>query len=247
MIKDRLAQFIKYKNLKISHFERIVGLSNGSVAKTTDNIRPRTVQSISACFPDLNIDWLLTGAGSMIKNEITPALTKEVAPVKSAIRDEEMTLETVSPDENRLPQGIYHEDEIPEQFIAYLVPMAAMGGDLTGFESDGISKENCEKVISPVANAEWVIPVCGDSMEPEYPNGSRVYVRRIFPEDFIAWGNVFVLDTTNGLILKVVKKSNIEGHVLCESLNPSGRYTPFDVPIRSIRAMYRVLICVSLK
>ena len=28
---------------------------------------------------------------------------------------------------------------------------------------------------------------------------------------------------------------------------PSGRYTPFDVPLRSIRAMYRVLLCVSVK
>lgn len=167
--------------------------------------------------------WLLTGEGEMLKSESetdrNKALTKEQ----------------------------YYEDDIPEQFTTYLVPMAAMGGSLVGFEDEGVRKENCERVISPVANADWVIPVCGDSMEPEYPNGSRVYVQQIFPDDFIAWGNVFVLDTTNGIIIKVVKESEKKGYVRCESLNPSGRYTPFDVPMRSIRAMYRVLLCVSVK
>lgn len=147
----------------------------------------------------------------------------------------------------QLPKGQYHEDDVPEQFTAYLVPMAAMGGSLVGFEDEGVRRENCERVISPVANADWVVPVCGDSMEPEYPNGSRVYVQQIYPDDFIAWGNVFVLDTTNGIIIKVVKESEKENCVRCESLNPSGRYTPFDVPMRSIRAMYRVLLCVSVK
>ncbi len=139
------------------------------------------------------------------------------------------------------------EVEIPDRFVSYLVPMSAMGGSLIGFDEGGVSKEDCEKVVSPIADVDWVVPVCGDSMEPEYPNGSKVYVRRIDPGEFIAWGNVFVLDTTNGLIIKVVNESEKEGYVRCVSLNPSGRYAPFDVPMRSIRAMYRVMLCVSVK
>ena len=131
--------------------------------------------------------------------------------------------------------------------MTHLVPMAAMGGGLIGFEEEGIRREDCERVISPIAGADWAIPVYGDSMEPEYPNGSRVFVRQINPGDFIAWGNVFVLDTTNGLIIKVVIESERKDCVRCVSLNPSGRYQPFDVPKRSIRAMYRVMACVSAK
>lgn len=156
-----------------------------------------------------------------------------------------MLIPGVQPDENRAAP--HREDEVPEQFVSYLVPMAAMGGSLVGFEQDGVLRENCERAISPIADIDWVVPVCGDSMEPEYPNGSKVYVRRIEPGDFIAWGNVFVLDTTNGIVIKVVVESQRDDCVRCMSLNPSGRYAPFDVPKRSIRAMYRVMLCVSVK
>lgn len=247
MVKDRLLKFIESQHLKVSRFEAIVGLSNGSVSKTTNNIRPRTVESIEKKFPMLNTKWLLTGEGPMLKDEVEGVTATELERLKEAIKDGRVTVESVSPDDTPLPKGIYRENEIPEQYTAYLVPMAAMGGSLVGFEDEGVRKESCERVISPVANADWVVPVCGDSMEPEYPNGSRVYVQQIYPDDFIAWGNVFVLDTTNGIIIKVVKESEREGYIRCESLNPSGRYTPFDVPMRSIRAMYRVLLCVSVK
>lgn len=183
----------------------------------------RFLRRFNTAFDDVfDIDWLLYGEGDMLRPE---AEESDAAPVSES----------------------YYEDDVPEKYMSYLVPMAAMGGSLIGFEDEGVRKEDCERVISPIANADWVVPVCGDSMEPEYPNGSRVYVRQISPNDFIAWGNVFVLDTTNGIIIKVVNKSDREDCVRCESLNPSGRYAPFDVPMRSIRAMYRVLLCVSVK
>lgn len=167
--------------------------------------------------------WLLTGEGSMLMDD-----------------------DEAEKDSDEVNKDDYLSD-VPTEYVTYLVPIAAMGGSLSGFEDSGVMLRDCEKVISPIAGVDMAIPVCGDSMEPEYPNGSQVLVKRIHPDDFIAWGNVFVLDTTNGLIIKVVKRSDDERFVTCESLNPSGRYQPFDVPKRSIRAMYRVLMCVSLK
>lgn len=163
--------------------------------------------------------WLLTGNGEMLKDGAGVPVAGET----------------------------YREDDVPECYMTYLVPMAAMGGSLVGFKEAGVRREDCERVVTPIADIDWAVPVCGDSMEPEYPNGSRVLVKQINPSDFIAWGNVFVLDTTNGIIIKVVKQSDREGYVRCVSLNPSGRYQPFDVPMRSIRAMYRVIVSVSMK
>lgn len=222
MIKDRIKTYLSHKHLSAREFERLCNLGNGVVSKLSQSTSPATLNKIESN-SDLNLSWLFTGEGEMLKSEQT------------------------SNETSNNPKDISSKDEVPEQFISYLVPMAAMGGSLVGFESEGVRRENCERVISPIANADWVVPVCGDSMEPEYPNGSRVYVQQIFPDDFIAWGNVFVLDTTNGIIIKVVKESEKKGCVRCESLNPSGRYAPFDVPMRSIRAMYRVMLCVSVK
>lgn len=169
----------------------------------------------------------------------------EVKTLKRHIRQSH----SIMPDngDDSFSNQMYREDDIPEKYMTWLVPMAAMGGSLIGFEDSGVRRDECEKIISPVAGADWAVPVCGDSMEPEYPNGSKVFVKRIDPGDFIVWGNVFVLDTTNGLIIKVVVQSDKKDCVRCVSLNQSGRYQPFDVPMRTIRAMYRVLLCVSIK
>lgn len=135
-----------------------------------------------------------------------------------------------------------------EKFYTYLLPVAAIGGELSGFDCDGVMPRDCERVISPVADVDFAMPVIGDSMEPEYPSGARVMVKRVDPDDFIAWGNVYVLDTTNGPLIKEVQPSDKgDAFVLCLSHNPSGRYKPFDVPLASVRAMYRVVACVSLK
>lgn len=135
-----------------------------------------------------------------------------------------------------------------EKFYTYLLPVAAIGGELSGFDCEGVLPRDCERVISPVADVDFAMPVIGDSMEPEYPSGARVMVKRVDPGDFIAWGNVYVLDTTNGPLIKEVQPSDKgDNFVLCRSHNPSGRYKPFDVPRSSIRAMYRVVACVSLK
>ncbi|MDE6339961.1 MAG: hypothetical protein K2K97_09275, partial [Muribaculaceae bacterium] len=65
-LRERLREFIAYKNLPETEFQRIVGLGNGSVAKMGDNTRRSTLDKISNKFPDLNISWLLTGQGNML-------------------------------------------------------------------------------------------------------------------------------------------------------------------------------------
>lgn len=224
-LKDRIDALLKYSNKNISEFSRFVGFKTPQAVRELLKGNTKTLSEVAqnkiiAAYPCLNESWLLTGEGEMF------------------IED---------PETFQVPTELYYEDDIPERYMTHLVPMAAMGGGLIGFEEEGIRRNDCERVISPIAGADWAIPVYGDSMEPEYPNGSRVFVKQINPGDFIAWGNVFVLDTTNGLIIKVVIESERKDCVRCVSLNPSGRYQPFDVPKRTIRAMYRVMACVSAK
>ena len=132
-------------------------------------------------------------------------------------------------------------------YITYLLPQSAMGGNLIGIPVDGVLLDNCERVISPIENVDFAITIYGESMYPEYPSGSRVLVKKINPNSYIAWGNVYVLDTSNGVILKEVQPSDKEGYIQCVSFNPNGKYKPFDVPKADIYGMYRVLACVSAK
>lgn len=214
-----------------AEFARVLDISPQTVTNWMNRgISKDGLTLIQKKINEINPKWLLTGNGNMFND--------------SLVSDSNYRSEL---DDNPEISQSYLEDAVPDRFISYLVPMAAMGGSLMGFDQEGVPRNECEKIISPIADIDWVVPVCGDSMEPEYPNGSRVYVRKINPGDFIPWGNVFVIDTTNGLLLKIVTESAKEGCIRCESLNPSQRYKPFDVPMRTIRAMYRVMLCASVK
>lgn len=134
-----------------------------------------------------------------------------------------------------------------EPYYTYLLPQSALGGSLVGFGNDGVFPENCERVISPIADVDFAITIYGDSMIPEYQAGSRVLIKRIDPDAFIAWGNVYVLDTVNGVVVKELQPSNTDERIVCHSHNPSGRYKDFEVNLKDVRGIYRVLACVSAK
>ena len=134
-----------------------------------------------------------------------------------------------------------------EAYCTYLLPMTAAGGSLVGFSADGARLSDCEKVVSPIADVDFAITVYGDSMYPYYPSGSRILIKKIDPSMYIAWGNVFVLDTDNGVIVKEVQPSEHEGKLVCHSLNPNGKFKDFEVSLEDITGMYRVLACVSMK
>lgn len=136
------------------------------------------------------------------------------------------------------------DDEI---YYVPLVPLSAMAGKLTGFSLDGVTKQDCEFITSPIKGADFAVPVTGDSMAPEYPSGSRVLVQEINPNSFIEWGKVYVLDTCNGIVIKQLRKSNKDGYVSCFSINDNSIYAPFDISLADIHGIYRVLLCLALK
>lgn len=127
-----------------------------------------------------------------------------------------------------------------------LLPTSAQAGSLNDFITS-VRLHDCEMVVSPVKGADFAIPVTGESMAPEYPNGSQVHIKRINERAFIEWGKVYVLDTCNGTVIKRVVPSEQEGHMRCLSINPDPIYAPFEVAFADIYGIYRVLLCLSLK
>lgn len=66
-MKERLIQFLAYIGLGQSKFEEKVGLSRGMINKIGDNITIKSLNKIIAVYPELNINWLKTGEGEMLK------------------------------------------------------------------------------------------------------------------------------------------------------------------------------------
>ena len=70
LLKNRLLEFIAFKKINNSDFEKICGLSNGFVYNCSPKTRMLSLNRISAKFPELNIDWLRTGEGEMLNKNV---------------------------------------------------------------------------------------------------------------------------------------------------------------------------------
>lgn len=71
-MNTRLKQFINYKGVSILSFAKKCGISEGSIRKVLNentSITSTSLQKIAENFPEINLDWLLTGRGSMIYGE----------------------------------------------------------------------------------------------------------------------------------------------------------------------------------
>lgn len=69
-IKERLTAYLKYKGINKSEFGRRVGVSNSYISAIRKSIQPDKTEKIASSFPDLNIAWLLTGDGEMLKDTV---------------------------------------------------------------------------------------------------------------------------------------------------------------------------------
>lgn len=67
-IKARLTAYLRYKGINKSEFGRIIGVSNAYISSIRKSIQPDKAEKIASSFPDLNIAWLMTGEGEMIKS-----------------------------------------------------------------------------------------------------------------------------------------------------------------------------------
>ena len=135
------------------------------------------------------------------------------------------------------------EEEMMGDTSVLVIPYEARGGTIGDFVQ-GVHEYDCEKIISPIRGADFAMEVTGDSMSPEYPSGSRVLIKKV-SETFIAWNEVYVLDTPDGAVIKRVRKTEDPTVVECVSVNPA--YQPYTIPRDFIRGWYKVLMVMSLK
>lgn len=67
---DRLLQFIKYAGLSARQFDLSIGASNGytlRMKKNSASIGSDVIENILKTYPQLNVIWLITGKGEMLK------------------------------------------------------------------------------------------------------------------------------------------------------------------------------------
>ena len=126
-----------------------------------------------------------------------------------------------------------------------LVPVEAMAGlfqgDLTVMDYE------CERYIIPAFHdADFLIYVKGTSMSPNYSSGDIVACRRVpLTGLFFQWGKVYVIDTSQGPVIKRIKRASDPDHILLSSDNPS--FDPFELPVADLHGVALVIGLIRLE
>lgn len=77
-VVQRLNQFIEIKGISKYKFYKKTGLSNGALDKG-DNLGSDKCEKIHYAFPEINLEWLLTGQGEMLIGTEVPTSTPQLS------------------------------------------------------------------------------------------------------------------------------------------------------------------------
>lgn len=152
--KERILQFVDYKGISKSRFYEETGMKRGFLDgdKLQTSIPDTFIATIIAKYPEINLEWLITGEGSMIREPSPPTQQSSQSP-------------TVKPYPTQGPDGIP------------LVSMEAAAG--FGTAEFAIKDEDIQNryMVPDFNGIDFMIRVKGSSMYPKYSSGDIIACR----------------------------------------------------------------------
>lgn len=243
-VSDRFATFLKYKGKGQTAFEEEAGISRGYVKKAGENMGSKIRAKIKEQCPDLNIDWLLTGKGSMLVTggNISSHITNTTQSGNiTNITGNNTTIAT-----NAQPLQLENIVYVP------LVSQYAYAGYISGYADEEYIEHLpiVPFVASNDAKGNYVaFEVRGDSMDDGtddgYKEGDRVLGREI-PQDL--WANSklhirkwdFVIVHSEGILIKRIIKHDVEKHLITiHSLNEF--YEDRIINLKDVKKIFNVI------
>lgn len=116
------------------------------------------------------------------------------------------------------------------------IPQSVAAGAFNGF-AKGVMEYECEQVpvVRSLPKYDFTMIVKGNSMEPKFEGGDEIAIKKV--TDVIEWGKVYVLDTSDGAVLKRLYDDG--DNYRCVSYNKE--YPDFNVSKASVFGVYRVV------
>jgi phage repressor protein C with HTH and peptisase S24 domain len=216
-IVQNLKRYLDFKGISVSAAEKKINLSNGSLSKP---FNANTTIKTDTLEKFLNSYSDLSSEWLLTGHG--DMLKSEVVGVK------------------RYTKPVGKEKELP------LLPIEVMAGSGTG--EFIISEHDIEEwyKIPNFKDADFLVRVTGSSMRPKYSNGDIVACKKLALHDiYFEWNRIYVLDTTQGAIIKRVKKGSDAENLLIVSDNLD--YDPFELHLSKVNAVALVIGVVRLE
>jgi phage repressor protein C with HTH and peptisase S24 domain len=162
--RDRILKFIGYKQVNKAQFYAETGLSNGFLDKTA-NPGTDKLDKILTSYPEINLYWLVTGRGEMLRTkETAPNVAPIIAPndIKEPHQITITTPKVVSVDVNKKETIIF-------------VPVKAAAGYLNGFgDPEYIESLQAYRLPGFENGSFRMFEVDGHSMMPTLKSRDRI-------------------------------------------------------------------------
>ncbi|MDE6276859.1 MAG: S24 family peptidase [Muribaculaceae bacterium] len=219
-VKKRFSLYLKSKRLSLSRFAEKCGIDKSILSRIGSGTSQQTLGKLELQ-SDLNIEWLLTGEGEMLKdsfmNESSSSLIDQDAE-KPRRAIPFYDVETTGGYNSQVSSS-----NVPGEIVGYIQP----GGWFDGHETAAIRH-------------------VGDSMI-EYPNGCVLAVREVTERRLLVPGRNYVIETSEYRVTKRVQLGRTSDTIALYSTNqetyPDGRliYEPFEVSFQDIRRIFSIL------
>lgn len=219
-LQDRLASFLTHLNIPMQTFERQCGIGQGLGSRLSIKSYATTFKRINNAYPELNIEWLKTGEGEMLRADQTapsvahPAVKSDDAP-------------------HMIP---FYDAETTGSFSG-LVGASDSDAAILGYINAGSWFDHRETAA---------IRHTGDSMT-EYPSGCVLALRQIHEKRLLVPGRNYVIETSEYRVTKRVQLGSAPDRIALYSSNtdryPDGRlvYEPFEIELSDIRRIFSIL------
>lgn len=210
-IQNRLKQYLNVKGWTARDFERRTGLGNGTCSSINNNTRKTTFDRISNSGVDLNISWLLTGKGEMLRDN-TPA---DYVP-------------------KTYPTGIHPTGHK----IKYFPDVDGYMGGVTFLDTADSTSQDI--IIPGYSDCQFAINAYGDSMSPLIKSGQVVLLSQ-WTENFFEWGKIYLVITKSGYrtIKRLYPTEGNPQTITCRSENKETN-PPFEIQKEDITRCFIV-------
>jgi len=223
-MKERLIEFLAYLGIGQTKFEEKVGLSRGFVNNIGENITSKSLKKITEIYPELNINWLKTGVGSMLNSDT---------------QEEESEVKFY--DTENVPAG--------KRLIPLYNDVGTIGGVNNKVANLDTHSTSPSEWIDPgdwFRGATAAIRHYGDSMK-EYPSGCILVLKEVLDRRLIIPGKDYVIETSEYRITKKIRLCDNPEYIRAYSTNEEKYedgeliHQPFDIHTELINRFLEVL------
>lgn len=244
-IKERARIFCAHKGIKVADFERASNLSNGYLNNVRKSPSLEKVEGIRVAYPDLNVHWLITGQGEMLKTQSTnTVVTGDVSGNGNQI---------VAGSHNHLAAPKAEEVEEIETLEAIPVittdQAKAPGVDVKELVLSGsreVKRLSIWEFFEKFGEFDAICPTYRDSMIPTYVPGDFLFIKykQVTNESYVKQGR-YLLDTReHGTILCIVEDT--EDGWLTLSFKNSRKYKPMRMKKEDVMSIADIVLMVRM-